>query len=393
MGALARFDPAVPARRVVVFLAVVALVGASPASARTGWTLPHARAVLSSQTIDGWDDAQPDDPYFAVTLDRTQVAGLRSAGTRFAYKGLAHDTVGGGTIPVAFTIEPQGAAGFRVLVLHGPPPDTSQPALPLRAAFTYSWFPEAWDQQHYQPFTRYRPAAGYYDSSDQELIQRQIDAMRYGKIGAGIYSWWGQGSYTDLRLPGYLAAARQTPFRWAVYYEAEGYGDPSPDTIRGDLEYIRNLYASRPAYLKLDGRFVVFVYGGVETCSVADRWREANTVGAYIVLPAFAGFRDCASQPDSWHFYSATLPEFELHGYAYSISPGFWRVDEGTARQPRDLATWKQSIRDMITSAEPWQLVITFNEWGEGTSVEPADAWQTPFGYGEYLDALHTDGA
>ena len=136
MGALARFDPAVPARRVVVFLAVVALVGASPASARTGWTLPHARAVLSSQTIDGWDDAQPDDPYFAVTLDRTQVAGLRSAGTRFAYKGLAHDTVGGGTIPVAFTIEPQGAAGFRVLVLHGPPPDTSQPALPLRAAFT-----------------------------------------------------------------------------------------------------------------------------------------------------------------------------------------------------------------------------------------------------------------
>ena len=86
-------------------------------------------------------------------------------------------------------------------------------------------------------------------------------------------------------------------------------------------------------------------------------------------------------------------PAFWILGAAYRISPGFWRVDEGTARQPRDLATWKQSIRDMITSAEPWQLVITFNEWGEGTSVEPADAWQTPFGYGEYLDALHTDGA
>ena len=391
MGALARFDPAVPAGRLILVLAAAALLGASPAPARTGWTLAHARAVLDGQTVDGWDDTQPDDPYFAVTPDRTQLARLRRAGTRFTYEGPAHDTVGGGTIPVAFTIEPQGAAGFRVLAFHGPPPDASQPALPLRAAFTYGWFPEAWDQQHLDPFTRYRPAAGYYDSSDQ-VLQRQIDAMRYGKIGAGIYSWWGPGSYTDLRFHRYLAAARQTPFRWAVYYEAEGYADPSPDAIRRDLEYIRDQFASQPAYLRLNGRFVVFVYGGVESCSVADRWREANTVGAYLVLPAFAGFRDCANQPDSWHFYSATLSEFELHGYAYGICPGFWRVDE-EPREARDLATWKQSIRDMVASGEPWQLVITFNEWGEGTSVEPADAWQTPSGYGAYLDALHTDGS
>jgi hypothetical protein len=391
VGALARADPAVPAGRVAVLFAVAALFGASPASA-SGWTLAHARAVLGSQTIDGWDDGQSDDPYFAVTLDRARLTGLRRAGGRFTYRGPAHDTVGGGTILVAFTVQPRGASEFRVLAFHGPPPDTSQPALPLRAAFTYGWFPEAWDQQHFLPFTRYRPAAGYYDSSDAELIRRQIDAMRYGKIGAGIYSWWGPGSYTDLRFHRYLAAARQTPFRWAVYYEAEGYGDPSPDAIRRDLEYIRDQFASQPAYLKLNGRFVVFVYGGVESCSVADRWKQANTVGAYVVLPAFTGFRDCPNQADSWHFYSAALPEFQLHGYAYGICPGFWRADEEEARQGRSLETWKQSIRDMVASGEQLQLVITFNEWGEGTSVEPADPWQTPSGYGAYLDALHTDG-
>jgi hypothetical protein len=178
-----------------------------------------------------------------------------------------------------------------------------------------------------------------------------------------------------------------------VYYEAEGYGDPSSDAIRRDLEWIRDQYAVQPAYLKLSGRFVVFVYGGVESCSVADRWREANTVGAYLVLPAFADFRTCASQPDAWHFYSATLPEFQLHGYAFGISPGFWRVDEPAPRQARDLETWKRSIRDMVASAEPLQLVLTFNEWGEGTSVEAADDWASPSGYGAYLDALHADGA
>lgn len=36
-----------------------------------------------------------------------------------------------------------------------------------------------------------------------------------------------------------------------------------------------------------------------------------------------------------------------------------------------------------------WQLVLTFNEWPEGTSVESATEWATPSGYGTYLDALH----
>jgi hypothetical protein len=46
----------------------------------------------------------------------------------------------------------------------------------------------------------------------------------------------------------------------------------------------------------------------------------------------------------------------------------------------------------MIASAAPWQLVTTFSEWGEGTSVEDATEWQSTSGYGGYLDALHNNG-
>ncbi|MFL5759808.1 MAG: metallophosphoesterase family protein, partial [Thermomicrobiales bacterium] len=52
----------------------------------------------------------------------------------------------------------------------------------------------------------------------------------------------------------------------------------------------------------------------------------------------------------------------------------------------------QQNVRDMVASGAPWQLVTTFNEWGEGTAVESATEWQSGSGYGAYLDALHTNG-
>ena len=46
----------------------------------------------------------------------------------------------------------------------------------------------------------------------------------------------------------------------------------------------------------------------------------------------------------------------------------------------------------MVASGEPWQLVTTFNEWGEGTSVESAVEWASASGYGQYMDVLHNNG-
>jgi hypothetical protein len=75
-----------------------------------------------------------------------------------------------------------------------------------------------------------------------------------------------------------------------VYYEAEGYGNPSVDEIRADLLHLRARYFSNPAYLRIDGRSVVFAYGDNDTCAVAERWRQANAgINAYLVLSAFGG--------------------------------------------------------------------------------------------------------
>ena len=64
---------------------------------------------------------------------------------------------------------------------------------PIRAAFYYPWFPEAWNQQGMNPFTHYSPDLGYYNQDQLSVIQRHIVEMQYGKIQTGIASWWGQG--------------------------------------------------------------------------------------------------------------------------------------------------------------------------------------------------------
>jgi hypothetical protein len=111
-------------------------------------------------------------------------------------------------------------------------------------------------------------------------------------------------------------------------------------------------------------------------------------VNAYVVLKVFAGYKTCASQPASWHQYSPAAAADSQAGYSYAIAPGFWLKGQ-TVRLARDPARWTQNVTDMLASKAPWQLVTTFNEWGEGTAVESATEWPSPSGYGTYVDTLH----
>ena len=275
--------------------------------------------------------------------------------------------------------------------LSQPSPDR-QPVFPIRAAFYYPWFPQGWTQHGIYPYTNFTPVLGYYSSADLSIIKQHINMMQFGNIQAGIASWWGQGQPTDTVIPSLLSAAAGTDFRWALYYEQESEGDPSSSQIRNDLIYIRDHYGMDPSFLRVDGKFVVFVYAsGTDGCDMADRWKHANTVGAYVVLKVFLGFANCTSQPDSWHQYSPAAASDQQGSDSFSISPGFWMKGQNV-RLERDIDRWMQNVKDMVASGAKWQLITSFSEWGEGTAIEPALEWESVSGYGEYLDVLHYNG-
>ncbi len=120
-----------------------------------------------------------------------------------------------------------------LVAVHAPAPQAATPV--VRAAFYYPWYPDAWNQSGVDPFSQYQPSDGYYSSADPTVVKQQIAAMQYGNLDAGIISWWGQGSQEDSVVPTDLAAADGTGFKWSLYYEPEGYGDPSVAQIQSDL--------------------------------------------------------------------------------------------------------------------------------------------------------------
>ena len=288
------------------------------------------------------------------------------------------------------TSTPAPSASAKPTAPATPTPSAPQPTGAVRAAFYYPWFPETWTVNG--AHVSYNPDLGYYDSRVVATMDAHIRAMDYAKIQVAIVSWWGSSSPYDGRVRLLLdrIAALGSPLRVAFYYEKEGFGNPTQAQITADLGYLQATYGAHPATRR---PLTVFVYNADDTtCALADKWKAANIIGAYIDLKVFPGYSGCASQPQGWHQYGPASREQNI-GTAFSISPGFWRADEPTARLARDVATFNANVKDMVDSGKPWQLITTFNEWGEGTAVEGAAQWGSASGFGAYLDALHWDGS
>jgi hypothetical protein len=164
--------------------------------------------------------------------------------------------------------------------------------------------------------------------------------------------------------------------------------------LHSDLLRIIYRFGHDPAYLRFGGRPVVFVRAGAhDGCAMIRRWRSAGSASAYVIMPAFPGWQSCAKLANSWYQDSAGTVIADLPGESFSISPGAWTTGEAAPTQPRDLTAFASSIRQMVASREPWQIVNSFNDWIAGTAVEVEGGWESGSGFGTYLDALHVDGA
>lgn len=257
----------------------------------------------------------------------------------------------------------------------------------------------------------------YYSCDNSSVVASQIDGMQYGLIDTGISSWWAScrrqtpscGS-EESRLASELYQAKQKGFHWAIYYEPERYWSPPVADLVTDMEHILNDYALNPtysaAYLRISNRPVFFVYDPAGSCDTINRWSQAvdqvdYDIGTrpYVVLYTFSGYTSCAGwNAFRWHRYGTgdSGSGLAVAGDSVTVQPGFWRAEQTSPTQPRNLSTWDQHVSYMANSTLPFHLIVSHNEWRETTSVEPAlqlepgyPGWESASGFGDYLDSLH----
>jgi hypothetical protein len=159
-------------------------------------------------------------------------------------------------------------------------------------------------------------------------------------------------------------------------YELEGYSTPTESQIVNDLNYIKIRYASSSYYLKIDGKPVIFVYNamhpGSDPLRTVDRWINAKRLtGFYVVMkvdPLHSGVNP--NSMDGWYEYNPGKRFQQIDGYSAFVSPGFWKYHQPPLLT-RNATDFDIAVQRLAIAPVRFKLIETWNEWFEGTQVEP----------------------
>jgi glycoprotein endo-alpha-1,2-mannosidase len=277
-------------------------------------------------------------------------------------------------------------------------------------AFYYPWYGKTrhWGKadaaNHDIQNSRHYPAQGAYDSHDPAIITRQISEAQTHHVTGLISSWWGQGTYEDQAVPLLLAAAGAKHFNISVYWEAApGKGGEQIDRAVSDLTYLLTRYGTNDAFLKVDGLPVIFVYGRVMGQVPFAAWpeilRRARSQAGNFLLVADGYSARNARQFDGLHTYNIcgqvkgkTPDELRTWAAAHyaravklardrgdiscvTVIPGY---DDTKIRKPGldvdrlDGQVYRVLWDEAIKARPDWVLITSWNEWHEGSEIEPS---------------------
>lgn len=270
----------------------------------------------------------------------------------------------------------------------------------------------------------YYPLRGPYSSKDTNNLMTQMYEMKEYSIDAIIVSWWGrpdgssggdsQGVNTDSAIASVLETAYTTNIKVALHLEP--YVGRSVESIRLDLEYLHKKYGKHPALARSkragDDKELpmMFVYDSYHISSrewsllLSTPSEENNMLGirgeacdAFFVglwlnnndgndlaKGGFDGsYSYFATDGFSW---GSTLSNWQhMAKFMYdrkmaffpSVAPGYddRKIRPWNAAATRDRANgdyYKKGWSAAIDAGVDFVTITSYNEWGEGTQIEPA---------------------
>jgi hypothetical protein len=282
-----------------------------------------------------------------------------------------------------------------------PAPALGQAPERLVLAFYYNWF----DENSWAPGKTPDVPAEPYASRDRGVMGRHIDQAKAAGIDAFVVSWYGprvENNQTETNLRALLDEAAARGFRVAVDVEVAGPFFGGPGDVQAALATLLATHAQHPAYLRSDGKPVVFFWRQQRfNTGVWEAIRNAVDPGRGSVWIEEGVDVSPLTVFDGHHLYSvtwanrtdmgATARKFATRTRAMAAKLGMPKVYVATVmpgyddtRLPRankfavgreDGAYYARSWQAAISAQPDWIIITSFNEFPEGTYIEPSQAY------------------
>ena len=275
------------------------------------------------------------------------------------------------------------AAGLSVLPAAG----AERPVTTDRAAiFYYPWYSNPardgrwahWYVEHDGApvlSTPYYPTRGLYSSSNTKLVSAQMREIASTGVGTVVVSWWGFDSPEHERL--LMVEEAATRFGLEVAIHLEPYRARTPARAAQDIERLRR-----------EGGFTDFYLYDADR-DPAHEWSEALTplTGVRIFGHTTLVGRARASGFDGLYTYDVVTWNGALfkrlctqaHAAgllcAPSVGPGYdarLATRHDVVRSRNDGQTYDRMWKTALRSSADIVTITSYNEWQEGTQIEPA---------------------
>jgi hypothetical protein len=279
-------------------------------------------------------------------------------------------------------------------------------AAPKVAIFYYPWYGTPardggyvhWNEADHVPpadiASPYYPIRGAYSSSNPAVVAAQMEEIEAAGVGEVVFSWWGRGSAEDARLALVAAAARARGLEVAAHLEP--YAGRTAAMVANDIAYlravgIRDFYVYEPTDIDVAEWPAVVAAAGD-----ARLYAETARVG-FAAKAGFAGVYtyDIVTY-GGWMFRRFCAEAHALHLVcAPSVGPGFDSSATNPAPQVkprRNGVTYDRMWTAALRASPDFVTVTSYNEWGEGTQIEPARSDRKPIGYRSYDGAYGLRG-
>jgi hypothetical protein len=272
------------------------------------------------------------------------------------------------------------------------PSTSSSASRPHVAIFFYPWYGtpahdgawEHWTQNGATPpsviASNYYPVRGPYSSADPGVLRAQMREIAGAGVDEVVTSWWGRGSREDERLTQVVAAARARGLAVAVHLEP--YPHRSAQSAQADLRYLAAL-GVREAFVYEAELIPAEDWARVLPVQNVRVFAHTRLVG-WARRGRFDGIYTFDAAPSIFRRVCAQARKAKL-ACAPTVSPGFdarRAVNNPQVQSRRNGATYDSRWRTAACAKPDVITISSYNEWHEGTQIEPATA--SPPGHGMY---------